>query len=37
MGLLTEEEADRVALEAAEVSGAERVVQLFELIPAPAI
>ena len=37
MGLLTEAEADRVALEAAEVSGAERVVQLFELIPAPAI
>ncbi len=37
MGLLTEAEADRVALEAAEVSGAKRVVQLFELIPAPAI
>ena len=37
MGLLTEAEADRVALEAAQVSGAERVVQLFELIPAPAI
>ena len=37
MGLLTEEEADRVSLEAGEVSGAERVVQLFELIPAPAI
>jgi len=37
MGLLTEEEADRVSLEAAEVSSAERVVQLFELIPAPAI
>ena len=37
MGLLTEAEADRVALEAAEVSGAERVVQLFELMPAPAI
>ena len=37
MGLLTAEEADRVSLEAAEVSGAERVVQLFELIPAPAI
>ena len=37
MGLLTEAEADRVALEAAEVSGTERVVQLFELIPAPAI
>ena len=37
MGLLTEEEADRVSLEAAEVSIAERVVQLFELIPAPAI
>lgn len=37
MGLLTEEEADRVSLEAAEVSSAERIVQLFELIPAPAI
>ena len=37
MGLLTEEEADRVSLETAEVSSAERVVQLFELIPAPAI
>ena len=37
MGLLTEEEADRVSLEAGEVSSAERVVQLFELIPAPAI
>ena len=37
MGLLTEEEADRVSLEAAEVSSAERVVQLFEMIPAPAI
>ena len=37
MGLLTREEADRVSLEAAEVSSAERVVQLFELIPAPAI
>ena len=37
MGLLTEAEADRVALEAAEVRGAERVVKLFEIIPAPAI
>ena len=37
MGLLTEEEADRVSLVAGEVSSAERVVQLFELIPAPAI
>ena len=37
MGLLTEAEADRVALEAAEVSGAVRVVKLFEIIPAPAI
>ncbi len=37
MGLLTEAEAERVALEAAEVSGTERVVQLFELIPTPAI
>jgi len=37
MGLVTADEADRVALEAAEVSSAERVVQLFEIIPAPAI
>ena len=37
MGLLTEEEGDRVALEAAEVSGAARVVKLFEIIEAPAI
>ena len=37
MGLLTEEEADRVSLETAEVRSAERVVQLFELIPAPPI
>ena len=37
MGLLTEAEAERVSLEAAEVGGAERVVQLFELIPAPPI
>ena len=37
MGLLTEEEADRVSLEAAEVRSAGRIVQLFELIPAPAI
>ena len=37
MGLLNEEEADRVSLKAAEVRGAERIVQLFELIPAPAI
>ena len=37
MGLLTEEEADRVSLEAGEVNNARRVVQLFELIPAPAI
>tara|TARA_B100000683_G_scaffold149058_1_gene144297 strand:- start:1864 stop:2382 length:519 start_codon:yes stop_codon:yes gene_type:complete len=37
MGLLTEEEADRVSLEAGEVGSAERIVQLFELIPAPAI
>ncbi len=37
MGLLTKEEADRVSLEAADVGSAERVVQLFELIPAPAI
>ena len=37
MGLLTEEEGERVALEAAEVSSAERVVKLFEIIEAPAI
>jgi osmotically-inducible protein OsmY len=37
MGLLTEEEADRVSLEAGEVNSARRVVQLFELIPPPAI
>ncbi len=37
MGLLTALEGDRVALEAAEVSGAERVVKLFEIIEAPAI
>ena len=37
MGLLTEAEAERVALEAAEVGVVERVVQLFELIPAPPI
>jgi osmotically-inducible protein OsmY len=37
MGLMTAEEADRVALEAAEVSSVERVVQLFEIVNAPAI
>ena len=37
MGLLTEAEAERVALEAAEVGSVKRVVQLFELIPAPPI
>ena len=37
MGLLTEAEAKRVAREAAEVASVERVVQLFELIPAPPI
>jgi len=37
MGLMTAEEADRVALEAAEVTSAARVVQLFEIIAAPAI
>ena len=37
MGLLTEAEAERVALEAAEVGSVGRVVQLFELIPAPPI
>jgi len=36
MGLLTTEEADRVALEAAEVNSASRVVKLFEIISAPA-
>ena len=34
---MTAEEADRVALEAAEVSSIERVVQLFEIVNAPAI
>ena len=37
MGLLTAEEADRSALEAAEVKSVTRVVQLFELISAPVI
>ncbi len=37
LGLLTEAEADRVALEAAGVGSVERVVNLFELIPAPPI
>ncbi|MDG2460114.1 MAG: BON domain-containing protein [Luminiphilus sp.] len=37
MGLLNEAEAERVALEAAEVRGTERIVKLFEIIPAPAI
>ena len=37
MGLLTGAEAERVALEAAEVGSIERVVQLFEVIPAPSI
>jgi len=32
MGLLTPEEAERVAKEAAGVTGVKRVVQLFELI-----
>jgi hypothetical protein len=36
MGLLSAEEADRVALEAAEVSDAARVVKLFEIISGPA-
>ena len=37
MGLLTEAEAERASLEAAKVGSVERVVQLFELIPAPPI
>jgi osmotically-inducible protein OsmY len=37
MGLLTAEEADRSALEAAEVKSVARVVQLFEIITEPAI
>ena len=36
MGLLSAEEADRVAREAAEVNDAERVVKLFEIISGPA-
>jgi osmotically-inducible protein OsmY len=36
MGLLSAEEADRVAREAAEVNKAERVVKLFEIIAGPA-
>ena len=37
MGLLTAAEADRSALEAAEVKSVARVVQLFEIITEPAI
>ena len=37
MGLLTAAEADRSALEAAEVNSVTRVVQLFEIITEPAI
>ena len=37
MGLLTAAEADRSALEAAEVKRVKRVVQLFEIITEPAI
>ena len=37
MGLLTAAEADRSALEAAEVKSVKRVVQLFEIITEPAI
>ena len=37
MGLVTADEADRIALEAAEVKSVTRVVQLFEIITAPAI
>ena len=33
LGLVTEEEADRIATEASEVSGVQRVVRLFEYIP----
>ncbi len=36
MGLLSADEADRVALEAAEIGDAERVVKLFEIIAGPA-
>lgn len=36
MGLVSQDEAERVAREAAEVSGASKVVQLFEIIPTPA-
>ena len=36
LGLLSAEEADRVALETAEVNSVERVVKLFEIISAPA-
>jgi osmotically-inducible protein OsmY len=32
LGLVTREEADRIAAEAAEISGVQRVVRLFELI-----
>ena len=32
MGLVTREEAERVAKEAADISGVQRVVRLFELI-----
>ena len=33
LGLVTEEEADRIATEASAVSGVQRVVRLFEVIP----
>ena len=32
LGMVTREEADRIAAEAADVSGVQRVVRLFELI-----
>ena len=36
MGLVSQDEAERIAREAAEVGGATKVVQLFEIIPTPA-
>ena len=35
MGLVSEEEADRISIEAGEVNDAQRIVKLFEIIPAP--
>jgi osmotically-inducible protein OsmY len=34
MGMVTAEEADRIAAMAADISGVQRVVRLFELIDA---